>query len=371
MAWFKVDDSFYDHPKVFDAPDCAVALWVRAGSWASRNLTDGFVPTGMPRRLCDDPDTAAKDLVKRGLWDEVEGGYRFHDWSVQQPSRVKVLGERAAANRRQALTRNPDLREFVRQRDANLCRYCGRPVEWKDRRSASGGTFDHVNPDGPTEADNVVVACRGCAAGKGARTPEQAGMQLLSVPQRVETQIVSRYVPKSDLDSSPYPTRPDPTRPVLPTEVRQLEPPPEGGANAPPVEAGDSGVELESAPLTAQTVVAAYIEGARASRRTVTGQIRKQVGKTAKELIESGEVAPQRILDAAREMGRRGWKDLNMQFLREPEANGTARSNGGPPPRDRLAEGMDVIEKLEAQYGAADDQPPAQMIEPRLPGRRR
>jgi hypothetical protein len=68
MTWFKIDDSFYDHPKVFDAPDCAVALWTRAGTWSARNLTDGFVPTGMPARLCDDPDTAVKELVRRGLW---------------------------------------------------------------------------------------------------------------------------------------------------------------------------------------------------------------------------------------------------------------------------------------------------------------
>jgi hypothetical protein len=52
MTWFKIDDSFYDHPKVFDAPDCAVALWTRAGTWSARNLTDGFVPTGMPARFC-------------------------------------------------------------------------------------------------------------------------------------------------------------------------------------------------------------------------------------------------------------------------------------------------------------------------------
>lgn len=30
VAWFNVDDSFYDHPKVWDAPDCAVSLWARA-----------------------------------------------------------------------------------------------------------------------------------------------------------------------------------------------------------------------------------------------------------------------------------------------------------------------------------------------------
>jgi hypothetical protein len=87
MTWFKVDDSFYDHPKVFDAPDCAVALWVRAGSWSARNLTDGHVPTKMPARLCDDPETAVRELVDRGLWRRAKGGYQFHDWTRYQPSK--------------------------------------------------------------------------------------------------------------------------------------------------------------------------------------------------------------------------------------------------------------------------------------------
>ena len=108
MTWFKVDDSFYDHPKVFDAPDAAVALWVRAGCWSARNLTDGFVPSGLPARLCDDHETAVRELVARGLWERAKGGYRFHDWSRYQPTRESVEAERArkaAAGRRGAARR--------------------------------------------------------------------------------------------------------------------------------------------------------------------------------------------------------------------------------------------------------------------------
>lgn len=94
MTWFKVDDGFHDHPKVFDAPDCAVALWLRCGSWAARNLTDGFVPARLPARLCDDPDTAVKELLDRGLWVKAKGGYQFHDWHDYQPSKSEVLAAR-------------------------------------------------------------------------------------------------------------------------------------------------------------------------------------------------------------------------------------------------------------------------------------
>ena len=94
MTWFKVDDSFYDHPKIFDAPDCAVALWSRAGCYSARSRSDGFVPTGMPARLCDDPERAIKELLDRGLWRRTKGGYRFHDWLDYQPSRQEVVESR-------------------------------------------------------------------------------------------------------------------------------------------------------------------------------------------------------------------------------------------------------------------------------------
>lgn len=105
MTWFKVDDSFYDHPKIFDAPDCAVALWTRAGSWSARNLTNGFVPTGITRRFCDDPDTAVKELLARRLWSRVKGGFQFHDWTEYQPTKEAVERDRKAAAERQRKAR--------------------------------------------------------------------------------------------------------------------------------------------------------------------------------------------------------------------------------------------------------------------------
>jgi hypothetical protein len=63
LTWFKIDDSFYDHPKVFDAPDCAVALWTRAGTWSARNLTDGFVPPGCPPASATTPTPQSRNLL--------------------------------------------------------------------------------------------------------------------------------------------------------------------------------------------------------------------------------------------------------------------------------------------------------------------
>lgn len=123
MTWFKVDDSFYDHPKVFDAPDCAVALWTRAGTWSARNLTDGFVPAGMPARFCDDHETAVRELLNRGLWKRARSGYQFHDWSHYQPTREEAMAGRDGMSSGGALGNHRRWHVGKGKKNAS-CRYC-------------------------------------------------------------------------------------------------------------------------------------------------------------------------------------------------------------------------------------------------------
>lgn len=113
MPWFRVDDSFHDHPKVFDAPDCAVALWTRAGTWSAHNLTDGFVPSALLARFTSDPQTAARELVRRGLWLRAKGGFQFHDWHDYQPTKQAVENERKLKSERQKRWREAKRRRSV------------------------------------------------------------------------------------------------------------------------------------------------------------------------------------------------------------------------------------------------------------------
>ena len=65
-------------------------------------------------------------------------------------------------------------------RDRFRCQYCGIGVSMKT------GTRDHVRPlsrGGPDVLANVVTACRDCNGRKDARTPDEAGMKLLSQPR--------------------------------------------------------------------------------------------------------------------------------------------------------------------------------------------
>jgi hypothetical protein len=100
MPWFLVDDGFAFHRKVVAAGNAALGLWVRAGSWCARELTDGFVPDHMLTALGTRPQ--AKRLVAVGLWERVDGGYRFWQWNDpgRQPTRNQVEQKRAAARER-------------------------------------------------------------------------------------------------------------------------------------------------------------------------------------------------------------------------------------------------------------------------------
>lgn len=100
MTWFKVDDGFWSHPKSVDLTAEAVALWVRAGSYCGKHLTDGYVPKGRLGMLQGTPE-AAYELVVAGLWAEVPDGWQFHDWHKYQDTKEAVERRREAWKARQ------------------------------------------------------------------------------------------------------------------------------------------------------------------------------------------------------------------------------------------------------------------------------
>lgn len=205
MAWVKLDDGFTDHPKIAALSAGAFRLHVAGMCYSGRTLSDGFIPAGRERMLIDGfRRLLLKELVGAGLWDVEDGGHRLHDFLDYNPSAEHVKAERDWARVRKELYATPGLVDAIRQRDGNLCRYCGHTVNWKDRRGPLGATYDHVIPRGPNTLENVVVACRGCNASKRNRTPEQAGMPLL--------------IPRSGTSTGPSSVpvtrpQPDPSRP--------------------------------------------------------------------------------------------------------------------------------------------------------------
>ncbi|SDJ74810.1 hypothetical protein [Streptomyces indicus] len=138
MAWVRISDDFYDHPKCDAAGALGTALWVAGLAWSNRNLTDGFIPRRSALRLLDFEDAAeavryaehhagsnavthdvdhedlapliarfaVRRLVMAGLWEEVEGGFRIHDYLDYQKSAEQIEGERKSSAARQKAFRD-------------------------------------------------------------------------------------------------------------------------------------------------------------------------------------------------------------------------------------------------------------------------
>jgi 5-methylcytosine-specific restriction endonuclease McrA len=81
--------------------------------------------------------------------------------------------------------RRPDYVPFTRAniyaRDAFKCQYC------REKFEDEMLTFDHVIPvsqGGRKDWENIVTCCVDCNRKKGARTPAEAGMKLVTKPKR-------------------------------------------------------------------------------------------------------------------------------------------------------------------------------------------
>lgn len=200
---YSLDDEWENGPMIRRAGVAAFGLYCACGLWVARHLTDGFVPADVAASY-GTREWAAK-LVDAGFWRVVEGGYHMPHYLDRNPSAEQVRKRRRSAARRQALVRDPVLREMVRTRDKDRCRYCGIAVRWSDRKGAKGGTYDHVDPDGPNTPENVVVCCRGCNSSKCDRPLAETGMTLRPAPgsDLGQTQDVSRSDPVSSRPHSP------------------------------------------------------------------------------------------------------------------------------------------------------------------------
>lgn len=104
MSWAKVDDALHNHPKVdalFERDEreglAAMGLWTLVLSCVSGQLTDGIISRRVVRRLAPDHgvDFAAV-LVREGLWDVIDGGWKIHDYLDWNPSREVALARRDA-----------------------------------------------------------------------------------------------------------------------------------------------------------------------------------------------------------------------------------------------------------------------------------
>jgi len=190
MAWVRIHDGAMTHPKLVGLSDKAFRLWVWGLSYTQMHLTNGLIVVdALPSTL----KRATADLIAKRLWETHDLGFTIHDYLDWNDSKEAVMAARKLGRHRIAFLRDPDLKRQLRARDGDQCRYCGKTVNWLDRKGANGATYDHIDPRGEATMENLVIACRGCNSSKRNRTPEQAGMCLRQIGSRSDLDRKSNH----------------------------------------------------------------------------------------------------------------------------------------------------------------------------------
>jgi len=177
VTFVRVGDTFaYDprtlHPLEFPDGDfrhvdeCAgfsVRLAAESGGKEHED-TDRRVTRAMVLQLAGSPERAnwlMERLVAAKVWEPDGTGYRL----VNDTNYIHLLTQDEVENSRARGRdeRNPLLTVPAKLRDGDNCRYCNISVNWGDRKSPRGATWDHVDISvQPTPVDLFVVCCKKC-----------------------------------------------------------------------------------------------------------------------------------------------------------------------------------------------------------------
>lgn len=101
MSWVKLDDHTNEHVKMLVAGAEAAWLWACGLMYCNRQKKrDGVIPADMVSSLYAKfsvrrSRSLACDLVKCGLWEEITGGFRVHDYHDYQPTEEALADLRA------------------------------------------------------------------------------------------------------------------------------------------------------------------------------------------------------------------------------------------------------------------------------------
>ena len=99
MAWLRMDDSFYDHPKLSSlCSDSSRWAFVKSAGYCARHLTDGRVPS----TELHGGKAVHNELIASGLWHPIEGGILVHDYLDWNPTADEVRSQREKDSRRKA-----------------------------------------------------------------------------------------------------------------------------------------------------------------------------------------------------------------------------------------------------------------------------
>ena len=168
MTWIRIDDSFADHPKLIAAGPIAQLIQIRALCYASRHLTDGFIPPGAIPSLiagmehigiddygglfthgCKVPELDIPALMTgSGLWEKCAGGYQIHDFLDYNPSKLDVLSRREFQRDFSILGGQARLKTAQRNENGTFA------ASVRPAGTAGAGLEDPTSPPAPTPTPN-------------------------------------------------------------------------------------------------------------------------------------------------------------------------------------------------------------------------
>jgi len=159
MAWVKLDDNVTHNPKLLAAGPAASWLWVCAIAYCQRQLSDGFIPDSAymqlgvnaehkPLRLCH-------QLVRSGLFERVEGGYRVHDYLDHNASKSEVEQRRAQHHDKRVFAGKLGAEQRWRTHSKRVAQVLSRDSK-TDSKSATG--VDSKNSKRLANANSTDVA---------------------------------------------------------------------------------------------------------------------------------------------------------------------------------------------------------------------
>lgn len=180
MAWLKASDTAATDERVLtvaeleDADERSVnevfGFVTRLYLQAAQHGTDYQATLGTAMLLSPRYELLLDQASRAGLLSVgVEEGRRFVRLLVDGDFlHLRTKEEQQWEKDRKADTSDPRLTVPVRRRDGDACRYCGKVVNWADRKGNRGGTYDHLVP-GQRARDHheLVVACIECNGGRG------------------------------------------------------------------------------------------------------------------------------------------------------------------------------------------------------------
>lgn len=180
--WFRGGDTLTTHPlmirllEVCDGDHLlkneAKGVLVDLVSISAAHATDYLVGYGAVSQVAPGREKIViENLCNAGLLFQEEGpDGRPMLRIVDDPTLFHIrLKEEMELDRRRAKDkRNPELLIAVRVRDGDQCRWCGKTVDWRDRRSARSATYDSLNGHKESTPETLVVACHACNSKRGA-----------------------------------------------------------------------------------------------------------------------------------------------------------------------------------------------------------